>query len=113
MTACHAALCLYEPIRFYSSFYFSPLKLYDYMAGGLPVIAEDVGQVGRVIRRYRSGIFTDGSVEDLVARIEYLRHQPEAAQAMGSRGRQAVLQIHNWAHVAERIERFLLRLPLR
>src|SRR5699024_12440624 len=41
--------------------YFSPLKVYEYMAAGLPVVASAVGQLPRVIDHSRTGFLVPGS----------------------------------------------------
>ncbi len=38
------------------NFSFSPLKLYEYLAAGLPFVASDVGQIRDVVDVYRTGI---------------------------------------------------------
>jgi glycosyltransferase involved in cell wall biosynthesis len=37
-------------------FYFSPLKIYEYMAAGLPVIASDIGQISELIEDKVNGL---------------------------------------------------------
>lgn len=47
--------------------YASPLKLIDYMAAGLPVIASRVGQTEMIMQQSGAGILIDHSVEGFVA----------------------------------------------
>src|SRR5260370_22136858 len=37
-------------------FYFSPLKVFEYMAGGLPVVASRIGQLGKLIEPGVNGL---------------------------------------------------------
>ena len=37
-------------------FYFSPLKIYEYMAAALPVVASRVGGLDRVVREQKTGL---------------------------------------------------------
>ncbi|MDP9393449.1 MAG: glycosyltransferase family 4 protein, partial [Actinomycetota bacterium] len=40
-------------------FYFSPLKVYEYLAAGLPVVASRIGQVGAVLDDGRLGVLVE------------------------------------------------------
>jgi glycosyltransferase involved in cell wall biosynthesis len=44
------------PYTAFDGFYFSPLKVYEYMASGLPVIASEVGQLRHLIAQRVNGI---------------------------------------------------------
>lgn len=101
-------LCIYENIDFYKNFYFSPLKLYDYMASSLPVIGTNFGQIKHVIETYKCGLLTDNTVEDLIEKIMFLKNNPEIASEMGRRGRKAVVEKYNWDNVALQTESILL-----
>lgn len=107
LASAQAGLCIYEPIDYYPRFYFSPLKLYDYMASGLPVIGTHLGQVGQVITSERCGLTTDASLADLAAKIGALERDRATAAQMGARGRQAVIRQYNWEQNASLTEGFL------
>ncbi len=103
MAAADACLCVYEsydwcPIGFWGS----PLKLFEYMACGRPVIASDMGQIARVIRDGKNGFLTDGTPEDIVRRIRMLRDDADLAQRMGEAARETVLNGYTWQSVADR-----------
>lgn len=104
MASADAGLCIYEPIGFYRQFYFSPLKLYDYMASGIPVIGTNEGQIRLVIREHRNGFLTDNTLDDLVEKSLCLKNSPDTVRAMGFRGREAVLQKYNWDHIVSATE---------
>jgi glycosyltransferase involved in cell wall biosynthesis len=107
IASCDAGLCLYEDIEYFPQFYFSPLKLYEYMASAIPVIGQDIGQIREVLQSHDAGLLTDGTVEDLAHKILQLQADPGAAREMGNRGREAILESHSWAHVAQATEHFL------
>ena len=87
-----------------SAGYFSPLKLYEYLAAGLPVVASDVGQVGEVLEHGRTGLLCrPGHVGDLVSAVTALRAAPEWAAALGRAGRAMVEQRHSWRVAVDRI----------
>ena len=48
----------------------SPLKLFDYMAAGVPIIATDIGNIGRILRASDSGFPIKWDVDEFVQRTE-------------------------------------------
>ncbi len=108
MASADVGLCIYEPIDFFKRFFFSPLKLYDYMASGLPVVGSDVGQIKLVIEESRSGLLTDTTIDDLVKKILYLKNNRTEAVELGKNGRKAIVEKYNWKNVTKRLEEILL-----
>lgn len=87
-------------------FYFSPLKVYEYMASGLPVVASDVGDLGQVVRHGETGLLCRPDDPGALAEaLAALAADPARAQAMGAAGRALVLRDHTWAGTAARIVR--------
>jgi glycosyltransferase involved in cell wall biosynthesis len=85
----------------------SPLKLFDYMACGLAVIAQENGQRGEVIRQWNAGLFTSGKPADLADRILQLEKDRGLCRQLGQNGRRAVLEYYNWRRVAVETETVL------
>lgn len=83
-------------------FYLSPLKLFDYMSCGRPVVASALGQIKEVISAGENGYLTDGDPEDIAQKIDLLRRDPEKREAMGCAARKTVIEKYNWQNVAER-----------
>ena len=84
--------------------YFSPLKIYEYAAAGLPVVASAIGQVPRIVEDGVTGILVAPSdVAALAAAIDDLVADPERAARMGAAGRERAVAEHSWARVLERI----------
>ncbi|NUS49478.1 MAG: glycosyltransferase family 4 protein [Nocardioidaceae bacterium] len=97
------AVAPYPPLE---DFYFSPLKVYEYLAAGLPVVASDVGPLPDLLTggRERLGVvYPAGSPQDLAGAVAYLRHDPVARADLAARGRRAMVEEHDWKHVLERI----------
>jgi glycosyltransferase involved in cell wall biosynthesis len=87
-----------------SEFYFSPLKVYEYMAAGLPVIASRVGQLARLIEHDVNGLFCPpGDPVALATALGRLRHEPALGLRLGRAARLTVLKDHTWEDVARRI----------
>jgi glycosyltransferase involved in cell wall biosynthesis len=74
-----------------------PIKLFEYMAAGLPCIASDFPSLRAIIQEARCGILVDPRRPAAVAAaIEFLLGHPAEAGAMGRRGREAAAQRYNW-----------------
>lgn len=72
-------------------------KMFEYMLAGLPVIVSDFPQWRRIVTEVRCGIVVDPlNPDDIAQAILWLVRNPEEAQAMGSRGREAVRSLYNW-----------------
>lgn len=85
-------------------FYFSPLKVYEYMAAGLPVVASRIGQLTEIIEHDRTGVLCPpGDPVALALALAHLGASPEKRGQLGQWARAAVLRRHTWDRVAERI----------
>jgi glycosyltransferase involved in cell wall biosynthesis len=90
------------------SFGFSPLKLYEYLACGRPVIASRVDGVKEVIEEGKCGyLFEPGDAEELAKRIIQSYQERDALQEMGLRGRRLVENKYSWRMTAKRIVKVL------
>ena len=86
------------------NFYFSPLKVYEYMAAGLPVVASRVGQLQELIQPEVNGLLVPpGDVSALAAGLERIRSEPELRRRLGLAARVKVLREHTWDGVVQRI----------
>jgi glycosyltransferase involved in cell wall biosynthesis len=94
------------PYERQAEFYFSPLKVYEYMAAGLPVVASRVGQVAEVIRHRESGLLCPpGDAVSVAEALARLAADPALRARLGAKARRCVLADHTWSGVAERILR--------
>jgi len=85
-------------------YYFSPLKVFEYMAAGLPVIAARTGQLKKIIRDGINGLsFPPGNALALVEVLDRLRLSPGLRRRMGESGRAEVERDYTWQGIARRI----------
>ena len=87
-----------------AQFYFSPLKVYEYMAAGLPVVASRIGQLMELIEDGINGFLCPpGDASALAAALYRLYSQPAWAAGLGQAARATVLRDHTWDAVVQRI----------
>src|SRR5262249_55329491 len=85
-------------------FYFSPLKVYEYMAAGLPVVASRLGQLEELIRHGINGLLCPpGDAAALAAALAGLRADPGLRRRLGETARATVLRQHTWEAAVGRI----------
>jgi glycosyltransferase involved in cell wall biosynthesis len=77
--------------------YFSPLKLFEYQAAGLPVVAAELGEIPHCVRPGETGLlYQPGDVDALANALAALIGDRETAAALGRNGREHVLRHHTW-----------------
>jgi glycosyltransferase involved in cell wall biosynthesis len=91
-----------------AGFFWSPLKIYEYMAAGLPVVTADIAPLNTVIREGVEGaLFPEGDVPALADAIERVLADPAAARAMGASARGRVVAGFSWQRHCAELERVL------
>jgi glycosyltransferase involved in cell wall biosynthesis len=74
-----------------------PVKMFEYMSAGLPVIASNFPLWKEIIEGNKCGICVDPLRPNEIAEaIQYLLSNDEIAEEMGNNGRAAVLNKYNW-----------------
>lgn len=88
------------------NFYFSPLKLFEYMASGVPVVASRIGQLDEVIEDGVSGILcSPGDANALADALAQLIDDPPARHRIAAAAREMVLSNYTWDAVIRRVLR--------
>lgn len=86
-----------------ADFYFSPLKLYEYLAAGLPTVASMVGNLPDLLGQGRLGVLVEPEEpRKLADAITALRHDPQRRRRLGQAGRDDVVRHHDWTAVVDR-----------
>lgn len=82
------------PLRL--GFYWSPLKVFEYMAAGLPVVAPDIERLRGLVRHEQEGVLYDPRDPDGLAQaIERLR-DPTVRQRLGRAARVRAVEVFGW-----------------
>jgi glycosyltransferase involved in cell wall biosynthesis len=83
----------------------SPLKLFEYMASGLAVIASNAGQLCEVIRDGYNGLLVPpGDELGMASAINRLIENPTLRTQLGIRARQDAVEKHSWEQYITRLE---------
>lgn len=86
-----------------ADFYFSPLKVYEYLACGLPVVASSVGTLPATLGHGKHGVLVPpGSPAALAAAVEELAADPARRATLRRAARAAAVE-HDWDRVVDRI----------
>lgn len=90
-----AGLVVLHPEPTYFESY--PIKMFEYMSAGLPVIASDFPVWRRIINGAECGLLVDPlNSESIAEAMRWILDHPAEAEAMGRRGRQAVEHTYHW-----------------
>jgi len=85
-------------------FYFSPLKVFEYMAAGRAVVASGIGQLCEVIRDGENGVlYPPGDAGALAHTLRQLKHDAVLRRRLGGAARSTVIRSHTWAVRGARI----------
>jgi glycosyltransferase involved in cell wall biosynthesis len=84
-----------------------PVKMFEYMAAGLPVIASNFPLWREIVEGSGCGLCVDPFDSKAIASaIDYFVKNPNMAQRMGENGRRAVVNRYNWSFEWEKLSRF-------
>jgi glycosyltransferase involved in cell wall biosynthesis len=85
-------------------FYFSPLKVIEAMAMGLPVLASAQGQITQLIRDGESGaLYPAGNEDRFIGRLLDLIGNPEARRTMGANAARIIQTGYTWEENARTV----------
>lgn len=92
---------LYPAINYIDSL---PVKLFEYMLAGLPVIASNFPLWKEIVEGNNCGVCVDPlNPYEIAEAIKFLMDNPEVAKKMGENGRKAVLEKYNWEKESKKL----------
>jgi glycosyltransferase involved in cell wall biosynthesis len=88
-----------------------PVKMFEYMAAGIPVIASRFPQWIEIVEGSGCGVCVDPlDPAAIAAAMDHFVMHPEQAMRMGENGRRAVLEKYNWQPESRKLIDFYERL---
>lgn len=82
----------------------SPLKIFEYMACGRPVVTTDVGNLKGIIGRHNCGfIVKAGDINAMSQAVMSLVKNSELAKELGDNGREAAVRYYSWHAISEKL----------
>lgn len=89
--------------------WFSPLKLFEYMATGTAVIASNVGQLSEWVSDGRSGmLLPPEDVSALTNAIVRLIDDPALRLRLGQKAREEIMGKYSWEHYIEQLDKLFI-----
>jgi glycosyltransferase involved in cell wall biosynthesis len=81
-----------------------PVKMFEYMAAGIPVVASDFPFWREIIEKHNCGICVDShNPQEIAMAVNRLLTDNELAAAMGENGRRAVEEVYNWHNEEQKL----------
>ena len=88
--------------------YQSNVKIFEYMAVGVPIIATDVGDIKRILGGGKAGyVVSPGNPKAIAEKIIYIRQNPVKSKACASLARKLAVDMYDWKVLAQKLENFL------
>jgi glycosyltransferase involved in cell wall biosynthesis len=85
-------------------FYWSPLKIFEYMASGLPVAAPSVGRIPALVAHGREGILYEPAAPEALATALERLGDPLLRQSLGSAARVRAEREYSWSAHCRRLD---------
>jgi glycosyltransferase involved in cell wall biosynthesis len=103
ISAADVAIAPYKKTGSMETFYFSPIKIFEYMACGKAVVASDLEIIRDLIRDTKCGLLAKAEdIDDFAEKIKRLLDDEAQRKKLGENGRRAV-ELYSWDKVAEKI----------
>jgi glycosyltransferase involved in cell wall biosynthesis len=88
-----------------------PIKLFEYMLAGIPVIASNFKLWQDIIKKYECGVLVNPhKPQEIANACVFLLNNQDIAKNMGENGRKAVLNYFNWEVESNKLNSFYKKL---
>jgi len=85
-------------------FHWSPLKVFEYMASGLPVVAPRIPRLATIVEDGKEGILYDGADAGALAEALERASVPEVRRALGAAARARAVREFSWDAHCRRLD---------
>jgi len=93
----HKADVLVAPYPEMTNFYFSALKIFEYMAAGKPIVASRIGQIPEILTDESTALLVPpGDKQALGDALLRLKCEPELRRKLGENARNEAINKHTW-----------------
>ena len=114
VAACDVGVAPYDTARLSQlalGFYWSPLKIFEYMASGLPTLTIPCPPLTEIVRDGQEGLhFRERDAADLAEKIGRLADDPALRRRLGAGARERVVARYSWQRHCEQLEAVLERI---
>ena len=105
LAAMDIVLAPYPELTF---FYYSPLKIFEYMACSKPVVTGNTEGNKDIIAESNAGLVVRPErAHELASAIIKLLNDKQLSQQLGGNGRRAVIERYSWTNIARRVSEVL------
>lgn len=94
---------LHPPLQL--AFYWSPLKVFEYMASGLPVVAPALPRLQHLVANAHEGLLYEPHTPEALADALVELRDPELRQRMGDAARRRAEEEYSWSAHCVRLDR--------
>jgi glycosyltransferase involved in cell wall biosynthesis len=99
------AIAPYPPIDL---FYFSPMKVFEYMASAKPIIASNSGQITDILQHAESALlYEPGNIPQLKEYLVQLLKDTELQKKIARNAHQTFVECHTWTRKAGELNSYL------
>lgn len=88
-----------------------PIKQFEYMSCGIPVVGSDLPPIKRFLLSHDSGLIVDPTdPREIASAVERLLSDPDLSRRMGESGIRAVKEEYNWGRMEDKLLEIYARL---